>query len=114
MDEITRRDALQRAAGLGLIGVTTTADAADGQPKPPETEKGRVMSVGMTEAEADCWLLAAQTAGKFFALPDLHPMDTQEVSSAIHIIQNKLLSRPTYRRYLEVAKAAEAERMKKQ
>ena len=59
----------------------------------------------MTEAEADCWQAVAEAAGKFFDLPKLHPMDAQEVASAIHIIQHKLLSRPTYRRYLEMAKA---------
>jgi hypothetical protein len=58
----------------------------------------------MTEAEADCWELAAKLAGAFFALPKLHPMDNQEVATAIHVIQNKLLSRPTYRKYLELAK----------
>ncbi len=60
----------------------------------------------MTEREADCWELAAKTAGAFFDLPELHPMDKQEIASAIHIVQNKLLSRPTYRAYLEKAKAA--------
>jgi hypothetical protein len=31
-------------------------------------------------------------------------MDRQEIAAAIHVIQYKLLSRPTYRRYLELAK----------
>jgi hypothetical protein len=30
--------------------------------------------------------------------------DRQEIASAIHVIENKLLSRPTYRRDLERAK----------
>lgn len=68
-------------------------------------EKERVLAVGMTDAEAECWLFSAQAAGAFFSLPELHPMDRQEVASAIHILQNKLLSRPTYRQYLEKAKA---------
>ena len=59
----------------------------------------------MTEAEADCWEAIAKAAGKFFDLPKLHPMDDQEIAQAIHIVQNKLLGRPTYRRYLEMAKA---------
>ena len=62
------------------------------------------MGAGMTEAEAECWSLAAKAAGAFFALPELHPMDKQEIAQAIHIVQNKLLSRPTYRKYLELAK----------
>jgi hypothetical protein len=48
--------------------------------------------------------LVAPAAGKFFALPKLHPMGAQEVASAIHVIQYKLHSRPTYRRYLDMAK----------
>ena len=61
----------------------------------------------MTEAEADCWAATAEAAGKFFALPKLHVMDDHEVAHAIHVIQHKLLARPTYRRYLELAKAAD-------
>jgi len=40
-----------------------------------------------------------------------HPMDDHEVAHAIHVIQHKLLARPTYRKYLEMAKA-EANAMK--
>ena len=65
------------------------------------TERDRMKSLGFTEEEAECWMLAASVAGTFFDLPDLHPMDDQEVAHAIHVVQNKLLARPTYRRYLE-------------
>ena len=81
------------------------AAADDDKLKIPKEERGRVTAVGMTEAEADCWELAANLAGKFFSLPELHPMDRQEIATAIHVVQNKLLSRPTYRKYLEIAKA---------
>mgnify|MGYP006905785522 CR=1 FL=1 len=64
----------------------------------------------MTEAEAECWTAIAAAAGKYFELPELHPMDRQEVATAIHVVQNKLLSRPTYRRYLELARAARSAR----
>lgn len=72
----------------------------------PEKDKDRmaVMSAGFTEAEADCWKQTAKAAAAFFALPELHPMDDHEVASAIHVIQNKLLGRPTYRKYLKEAK----------
>jgi hypothetical protein len=63
-------------------------------------ERAKVVSIGFTEAEADCWELAARTAGKFFELPELHELDAREVAQAIHVIQNKLMSRPAYRRYL--------------
>ena len=109
MDELTRRDALQRTAGAGLLAALVPgagAEAAqDDRAEAPKTEKERVMAVGMTEAEADCWEAAADLAGKFFALPELHPMDKSEVATAIHVIQNKLLSRPTYRRYIAPAKS---------
>ena len=62
------------------------------------------MQAGMTEDEADCWEKIAEAAGAFFALPELHPLDKAEVATAVHVIQNKLLGRPTYRKYLEIAK----------
>lgn len=77
-----------------------------------EVQKDLVKGVGMTDAEADCWLAAAKVAGLFFELPELHPMDQQEIASAVHIIQNKLLSRPTYREYLAAAKRAYGDREK--
>jgi hypothetical protein len=113
MTEPTRRGAfaLTGAAGLvGALGPAPTNGAADERAVDEQLKKDRtfVLAAGMTEAEADCWELAARTAGKYFALPELHPMDRQEIASAIHVIQNKLLSRPTYRRYLELAKKGTA------
>jgi hypothetical protein len=105
MDEITRRAALQLGGGLGLAAAVGAAPADDQKPKPPMSDRDCVLGAGMTADEADCWAAAADVAGKFFALPKMHPMDAQEVANAIHVIQNKLLSRPTYRKYLELAKA---------
>lgn len=113
-DDLTRRQAV--AAALGAVAAAPAA--ADDAPKTPpvpkpapgsnaEADRKRVLAVGMTEAEADCWALIARAAGKFFDLPKLHPMDDQEVAQAVHVIQNKLLARPTYRKYLELAKAGE-------
>lgn len=107
MPDMTRRDALQAGAGLGLaalVGAPAPADEPDKKKTP--TDRDHVIAAGMTPEEADCWQATADAAGKFFALPKLHPMDAQEVATAIHVIQNKLLSRPTYRKYLEAAKAA--------
>ena len=86
MDEHTRREALYLAGGLGLMaaGGAAPAAAADDRAKDvgPE-ERERVRKVGMTEEEADCWVLAANLAGRFFAGhrgalpgPDLHPLGT--------------------------------------
>ena len=73
------------------------------------TEIERMKSVGFTKAEAECWVLAYKLANKFFELPDLHPTDDHEVTHAIHVVQNKLLARPTYRRYRELAREGSSE-----
>src|SRR4051794_17465458 len=108
MDEMTRRNILHRTAGMGLLAVSATpgaANAGDGaQAAGRNLDRESVLASGMTEAEADCWEFAAKAAGKFFELPEMHPMDKQEVATAIHVIQNKLLSRPTYRKYKEMLK----------
>jgi hypothetical protein len=130
MPQPTRRDAL---AAVGVLAMTGFAHAEqDEKPKSEmlkegkrkltpkeeelsaEADRKRVIACGMTEAEADCWEAIAKAAGKFFELPKLHPMDDHEVAHAIHVIQNKLLGRPTYRKYLEMAKAeAKAAKEKK-
>lgn len=103
MDTLSRRTLLQSVPAVALLAAAGQAEADD---KKKKTDRDFVLDAGMTPEEADCWELAAQCAGKFFELPKMHPMDTQEVATAIHVIQNKLLSRPTYRKYLENAKAA--------
>ena len=114
MEDVTRRNILQATAaatlGASLVGPGGPA-LADEPVKDRElrTDRDFVIASGLTEGEADCWELAARTAGAFFALPELHPMDKQEVANAIHVIQNKLLSRPTYRTYLETARKARGE-----
>jgi hypothetical protein len=105
MDDATRRDALRLAAVAAAAVAVTGAAAGDDKDKPkPMTDRDRVLACGLTPDEADCWGLAAELAGKFFALPKLHEMDNHEVAHAIHVIQHKLLSRPVYRRYLELAR----------
>src|SRR5436305_6041127 len=98
MDELNRRKALQSGLGLGLAAAVEAASAEGpraGQGKKPKgTDRDAVLTAGMTADEADCWKLSGELAGKFFALPKMHPMDAQEVAMAIHVIQNKLLSRP--------------------
>lgn len=114
MRTLNRRDTLRQAAALGTATVVTAgrtqaaqdATAKASQDAPAKQDRDFVIAAGMTEAEAHCWELAASTAGAFFDLPEMHPMDKQEIATAIHVIQNKLLSRPTYRKYLEQAKAA--------
>src|SRR5262245_35064504 len=96
----TRREALRLTAVPGLLAASAVPADDDALKK----DRQYVLAAGMTEAAADCWEYAARAAGKFFELPELHPMDKAEVASAIHVLQNKLLGRPTYRTYLEEAK----------
>lgn len=102
MSELNRRTALQ------LLGSAAMGAAAGADP-PKRTDRDFVIEAGLTPEEADCWELIAKAAGKFFELPKLHPMDAQEVATAIHVVQNKLLSRPTYRKYLELAKKGQGQ-----
>jgi hypothetical protein len=119
MGGVTRRGALLGTAGVGLgtglaaaqTGAAPKAGGAGQAERDPAERKAdfdRVVACGMTEAEAECWETVADAAGKFFALPELHPMDRQEVATAIHVIQNKLLGRPVYRQYKGLGKAAAA------
>jgi hypothetical protein len=114
MSDMTRRRVLLLAATATGAGALTPACANADQRDEQQTgyatnerweiERERVLAPGFTDAEAECWELVARAAGSFFALPPLHPMDEQEVAQAIHVIQNKLMSRPTYGRYLEAAR----------
>lgn len=124
---LNRRNLLQTGTAALVTGslVQTTQAVAHTNQSDDQTVSGEaktadrvaVLAAGMTEQEADCWEWTAKAAGAFFELPELHPMDASEVASAIHIIQNKLLSRPTYRNYLAAHKAnaeANAAKVEKQ
>ena len=107
------------AAGLAaalsgsFLAANTNADEPKKEgkkEKPVSADRKAVLAAGMTEAEADCWQKVAEAAGAFFKLPELHPRDNPEVEQAIHVIQNKLLSRPTYRAYLAAHKKNAAQK----
>ena len=106
MKSIDRRSAIKGALALGAgMNISGFVYAQDKPAKEELTQDQKnVMEAGLTQKEAECWSLTAKAAGAFFALPELHPMDKQEVAQAIHILQNKLLGRPTYRKYLEISK----------
>ncbi|MEL6108288.1 MAG: hypothetical protein AAFU85_19860 [Planctomycetota bacterium] len=118
MSDLTRRSALSAALLAGGVAAvsgsevssdeTSLSDGAQETPGPPNSNQAFVIAAGLTKEEAECWTKMAEAAGAFFKLPELHPIDRQEVASAIHIVQNKLLGRPTYRKYLELAKKARA------
>lgn len=118
MDEITRRNMLRTAAAAG---VTTTVAApsvasadeleqrAAGSPGSCEwteeelQDRQRVLNAGFTEDEADAWLLVARAGAKLFSLPELHPSDKPDIVQAIHVLQNKLMLRPAYKKYRDQA-----------
>jgi hypothetical protein len=125
MTGMDRRLAVQQAAGWGLFAglsgsavavvpqeaerpsnPAALADESDSQSGDAIENRDRecVLAAGMTPEEADCWKLAAELAGKFFALPELHPSDQPDIANAIHVVQHRLLSRPTYRAYHEAHK----------
>ena len=110
MSIINRRTALAGVLTSATVatGLTEGKNSGVGYPTVQDENQDRdfVMKAGLTEEEADCWEKIAAAAGAFFALPELHSMDDHEVASAIHVVQHKLLARPTYRKYLEIAKAA--------
>ena len=119
MKKIDRRTAMTTAVAAGTTFAGINAVSAKTQQRSDEEKQDGltddqkyVMEAGMTEEESECWKKIAEAAGAFFALPELHPMDKQEVATAVHVIQNKLLGRPTYRKYLKLAKAGFAEKEK--
>lgn len=119
MDEtvgFNRRRAIALASLVGVQAVQPSCgslvkgadgDASEGTSGGPlATDRDRVVAAGFTEAEADCWELAGRLAGCLLDLPDLHPMEDHEVAHAIHVIQNRLLARVTYRKYRELTRRA--------
>ena len=101
-----RREAFSIGVASGVLAAPTMNVQDEKTDEDSVTRDQRfVMEAGMTREEAECWKLTAAAAGSFFKLPVLHPTDATEVAHAIHVIQNKLLARPTYRKYLELAKA---------
>jgi hypothetical protein len=58
MDHPTRRDAFHQTASLTLLtalGGLAPDAKAEGSDKVGKSERERVMAVGFTEAEAECW-----------------------------------------------------------
>jgi len=104
MDALNRRQALALGATAGAAALLPTHVAPAQDQDRWAVEREKVRDSGMTDAEADCWVKVAQAAGAMLALPKLHVMDEQEIADAVHVLQWKLLSRPTYRRYLEISK----------
>jgi hypothetical protein len=108
MDEMTRRGLIHGATSASLLALLAPgqAAAAGNVPDAEATKLDRqaIVAAGLTEAEADCWETTGKLAGMLFDLPQLHVMDRQEIADAIHIIQYRLLSRPTYRKYKDALK----------
>lgn len=112
MDEMTRRGALTAAAAGAMALASANAEMDDEKEKSKSgvteqdraLDRERLLASGLTPAEAEVWDLAGQCAEKFFALPKLHVMDDHEIAHAVHVVQYRVLARPAYRKYLELAR----------
>lgn len=110
-ESLASENGTSRANGLANESMVFTSQEEESLTK----DQSYVVAAGMTPEEAKCWSLVAEAAGAFFNLPEQHPLDKAEVVTAVHVIQNKLLSRPTYRKYIKLAKAGhEAEQKAKE
>lgn len=77
-------------------GAEPTRPRGPEAPGPDEDAKPR----GMTPGEFDAWNALGKAAGLIMKLPVMHPQQRLEDSAAIHVLQERLLARPTYRAYL--------------
>jgi len=56
-----------------------------------------LVELGMTEAELDVWYALAPVAGAMLELPELYPMQKEEIAHDFHKLQSRLLARPVFR-----------------
>jgi hypothetical protein len=56
-----------------------------------------LVKLGMTEAELDVWYALASVAGTMLELPELCPMQREEIAHDFHKLQSRLLARPVFR-----------------
>ena len=117
MTTMSRRAALtafaSTAAIAGIKDQGLSAQSAGAPAANPTmdwaAERARVMAVGFTADEAECWELIARAAAKYFELPVLGELDKHEIAEATHVFQQKLLARPAYRSYVDLTKRQNAE-----
>lgn len=106
MPAVNRREMLKTAAlASGAAFQCPTGMRCDMDSKEVAMDRKHVLAAGFTDAEADCWEALADVAGKYLDLPVLHKGDQEEDAKAIHFLQFRLMSRPTYRKYLEAARS---------
>jgi hypothetical protein len=56
-----------------------------------------LVELGMTEAELDAWNALASVAGAMLQLPELYPLQAEEIAHDFHKLQSRLLARPVFR-----------------
>jgi hypothetical protein len=59
--------------------------------------RSNLVELGMTEAELDVWYALAPVAGAMLELPELYPMQKEEIAHDFHKLQSRLLARPVFR-----------------
>ncbi len=62
-------------------------------------DRDLLIEAGLSELEADVIVATAEVWNKFFLLPIMHESDRREVEFALHVIQEKVFSRPIYDKY---------------
>ena len=106
MQPLSRREMLRATAlASGAVLQCPTGMRCDMNQQEIALDRKHLLAAGFTDAEADCWEAVGDAAGKFLSLPLLHKGDQEEIAQGIHFLQWKLMSRPTYRRYLQAARA---------
>lgn len=81
---------------------------AMGWPGPHPNDQGKLeeliaqgrrnlVELGMSEAELDVWHALAPVAGAMLELPELYPMQREEIAHDFHKLQSRLLARPVFR-----------------
>ena len=89
---LTQHTATRHFASINIL-TNSQVDAERELAGAEEIERAeieRMMTVGFTKAEAECWVIACKLAYRFFELPELHPADDHEVTHATHVVQNRL------------------------
>jgi hypothetical protein len=60
-------------------------------------QRENLVELGMTQAELDVWYALGSVAGTMLYLPELYPMQQEEIAHDFHKLQSRLLARPVFR-----------------
>lgn len=108
-EECSRRDVMKTATTAGLasaaVALLATEEVAANAQFPNDElarERAIIQRCGLTAQEANSWVLIARLASDMLKIPGFTQEDHQQITQAIQLLQNKLLSQPTKRRYSQL------------